>query len=93
MDEMNINQDQYRQLGDSQKDTDIALAEISIKLTGACAILERVEHAVYGNGDVGLRAEVELLKEKDKGKIDWKWIGMLLLQAVLIAIMAGLLAV
>lgn len=85
-DHMCITQEQYNKLRDTQKDNEVTLAEMNAKLTGACDILERVEHAVYGNGTVGLRAEVETLKTKLGQKIDWKWIGMLLLQAVLLAL-------
>ncbi len=84
-DDVCITQGQYNKLRDGQKESELELVSISSKLDGACGILERVEHAVYGNGTIGIRAEVELLKTKLSQKIDWKWIGMLLLQASLLA--------
>ncbi len=83
---MCINQEQYGKLRDTQKEVEISLASVDGKLDGVCVILERVEKAVYGNGTIGIRAEIELLKTKLGQKIDWKWIGMLLLQAVLLAL-------
>lgn len=61
--------------------------------------LVRVDEAVFGNSHPGLRTRMDLLEQKVRAasdsvksqlgeKIDWKWVGMLLLQAILLAMMA-----
>jgi len=74
-------------------------AVLVAKVDAIARDLKQVKEAVYGNGKIGLRAEVELIKQSlglsrrhfDRelaNRVDWKWVARVLLDlGVLVALL------
>lgn len=87
--EMCIDEEQYNDLKTGQEGVARTLVRMDERMGNMETTLDRVDEAVYGNGTVGLRTEVEVMKAtmglKDEHitaqvtnvrerSVDWKWV-------------------